>query len=77
MSKDSPLPPRLPWTPLEELMDGIREVTNDHNWRWAANMPCKYISIRIDMRDKHALLLDRDGEPITIEQLKRQAFKLN
>lgn len=41
-------------------------------WCWVANSRCKYISIRIDMRDGKYLLMDRDGEEITVDELRHQ-----
>jgi len=74
MCKDNPLPSQQPWIPLKELVEGVAEVVNNKKWRWASNTRCKYVSIRIDMRDGHAILLDRNNQLITLEQFERQAF---
>ncbi len=44
-------------------------------WMWWRNTKCKYISIRIDMRDGHCVLRDRDDNIISIEGLKEQHGK--
>lgn len=41
-------------------------------WTWAKNNRCKYINIRIDMRDGGFVLLNRDGERISLKQLQWQ-----
>lgn len=41
-------------------------------WRWVRNYQCKYISIRIDMRDGGHIIMDRDGTRIDLETLLRQ-----
>lgn len=42
------------------------------DWMWIKNMRCKYISLRIDMRDGTFIILDRDGNRISFDDLKRQ-----
>lgn len=56
------------WRPLIEIL----KVVYDPNWGWAYNDTCKYINLRIDMRDKHALVFDRDDNPITVAKLAHQ-----
>lgn len=45
---------------------------DDFSWRWVWNMRCKYITLRIDMRDGHCILTDADDKEITIEELEYQ-----
>ena len=33
------------------------------------NTKCKYINLRIDMRDGHCLIFDKDNNPIELEDL--------
>ena len=55
----------------------ITEVVNSSlkgNWDWFRNSRCKYINLRIDMRDGNCLIKDRDEELITLEQLRYQFY---
>lgn len=43
------------------------------NWSWARNSRCcKYINIRVDMRDGAFVLLDQDKQRISLKQLQWQ-----
>ncbi len=64
-----------PWDKnLKEVVDFIFEATKDRfsGWTWVKNTPCKYISLRIDMRDGAFVLFDCDGKRIDIKDLKYQ-----
>ena len=50
----------------------VQAVIEDPKWRWIANAACKYVSLRIDTRDMRCLILDRDGNTISLNQLRRQ-----
>lgn len=52
----------------------ILENTRDRfeGWQWINNSRCKYISLRIDMRDGGFIIVDRDGTRISFDQLKYQ-----
>ena len=59
---------------LEELFPVIKETiekSRNREWTWARNWDCKYIDVRIDMRDGGAILRSRSGR-ISPEQLKYQ-----
>ncbi len=64
---------------IKELTRGDRfdekgEWRPDANkWSWIFNTQCKYIGLRIDMRDGHFVLTNRNGERITVDQLKYQS----
>jgi hypothetical protein len=45
---------------------------NANRWAWIHNNRCKYISLRIDMRNGGFVILDRDGERISLAQLEYQ-----
>jgi hypothetical protein len=47
-------------------------LSGKKNWSWAYNSPCKYIMIRVDTRDAKCMLMNRNGDEITIEQLLYQ-----
>ncbi len=41
-------------------------------WSWCQNTRCKYVTLRIDMRDGGFVLTDRDGKRISLKQLQWQ-----
>jgi hypothetical protein len=61
----------MPWPKLASVIAAVNECL-EGKWRWQANPECKYLSIRVDMRDGTACLSNRDEDDITIEQLKKQ-----
>ena len=44
------------------------------DWSWISNSKCKYISLKFDMRDGAFVILDRDKNRITFEELKKQGY---
>lgn len=54
------------WIPFEERVKQIRQLLASQ-WNWSFTNRCKYISIKIDTRDGHAILLDRDGKAIELK----------
>ena len=62
------------WIPIEKIMEvvNVSKDEDDHSWYWGGNFKCKYIELRIDMRDGCCLLKDRKGNEITLKQLKHQ-----
>lgn len=72
-------------TNLDEVISFIKEASADpiydaHGgaipgklyWSWVSNMRSKYVSLRFDMRDGAFVILDRNGERISFEELKWQ-----
>lgn len=59
------------WKPIDEIL----AVLNDPEWQWYWNTDCKYVDLRIDTRDMHALIRDRHGKTIDLEKLKYQYKK--
>lgn len=59
------------WEPVEKVMV-IVEQAKRCNWQWPLNPECKYIELRIDMRDGYCLIRNREGQPITLAELQRQ-----
>ena len=59
---------------LDEVVATVKELSkeDDFTWSWARNWSCKYISIRIDMRDGAFVLVNGEGERISLDQLKYQ-----
>ena len=52
----------------------FRTIANSKigKWKWVFNRRCKYITVRIDMRDGKCVIMDRDGKEITPEELEKQ-----
>ena len=59
------------WVPVSELVEHIQKAL-DNGWVWYKNSRCKYVSVRIDTRDGHSILCDRDGKVITLEEFDKQ-----
>ena len=61
-------------TNIQELCEAITAQCkkNDYSWSWVRNHACKYIDIRIDMRDGGYILKNRYGERIDLDKLKYQ-----
>lgn len=57
-----------------EVTQWILENTKEQltGWQWIKNSRCKYIELRIDMRDGGFIIKDRDGKRISFDQLKYQ-----
>ena len=58
----------MEWVSLSEVID----VLNDPEWEWWRNSNCKYLNIRLDMRDGKCLISDRNGKPLTVDKLREQ-----
>lgn len=61
------------WVPLEGIFEVLSKARKGE-WTWTNNPDCKYIDLRIDMRDGCAVISDRDGKQITLPKLAQQAF---
>ena len=60
-------------TNLDETIALIKKLSaEDSEWTWIRNSKCKYVDIRIDMRDGAFVLRDRDGNRISLKQLAEQ-----
>ena len=62
------------WEPLEQVVAQVQKTIDDMKagkWSWAKNWACKYVDIRIDMRDGHAIICNRNGR-ISLEGLNYQ-----
>lgn len=56
------------WVPAQEVLD----IITNEEWCWALNVRCKYVELRIDVRDGKCSIKDRDGNPITLEDVRYQ-----
>jgi hypothetical protein len=61
--------PSLEWIPFRSV---AATILNLGDWEWFRNSQCKYIKVWIDMRDGRCVIFDRDGNRLTLEDLKRQ-----
>lgn len=60
-------------TDLNETIDTTKSLLSSWpDWSWYKNQRCKYIDIRIDMRNGGHTIRDRNGERISLDQLKWQ-----
>lgn len=59
------------WDNIDDFLRVMNEVKAG-NWHWARNMKCKYVDLRVDMRDGGCIIKDRDGNRISPQQLAYQ-----
>ncbi len=59
------------WVSIDEVTK-ILSLAKENKWFWFKNTRCKYLNLRVDMRDGHCIIKDRDGNKITIDQLNYQ-----
>lgn len=59
---------------FQEVTDFIKEASAERmeGWQWIKNSRCKYVQLRIDMRDGGFIIQDRHGKRISLDQLKYQ-----
>ena len=68
---------------LQEVVDFVKEATKNGalglppkgGWTWIKNSDCKYIQLRIDMRDGGFVICDGEGRRISFDALKYQYSK--
>lgn len=63
-----------PWDHINDVLPVLVAAANG-KWSWVENTECKYIELRIDMRDGGCIIKNRRGERITPEQLAKQPWK--
>ena len=59
------------WDHIDDVLKVVK-LAQQNLWCWSRNSACKYINVRIDMRDGGCLLHDRDNKRIGVEQLAYQ-----
>jgi hypothetical protein len=59
------------WDNIEDVLPILQKMKNDE-WDWSRNTRCKYIELRIDMRDGGCIITDRDRIRINPEDLAYQ-----
>lgn len=60
------------WDHIDEVLP-VLEAARAGKWTWQANSRCKYLELRIDMRDGGCIVKDREGDRINPADLARQA----
>lgn len=60
----------MSWIPLKKI---IKHLEN-RKFNWLADGRTKYLQIRIDTRDDHAVLLDRDGNVLAKSEKELDAL---
>lgn len=61
----------IDWVSIDEVIK-ILEKMKREEWTWMANSKCKYLNLRVDMRDGHCVIRDRNNSPITLDELNFQ-----
>lgn len=62
------------WDHIDGVLK-VLELARAGKWNWGANSQCKYIEVRIDMRDGGCILKDHEGNRIDLETLQRQSHE--
>lgn len=60
----------IKWVPLADVVAALGKL--DYS-SWTRDMDLKYIGIRVDTRDNHCFLTDREGKPIDIKRIESAA----
>ena len=59
------------WDHIDDAL-AVIELARAGKWHWCENFECKYIELRIDMRDGGCLIKDRNGNRINPADLAKQ-----
>lgn len=59
------------WDHIDDAL-AVIELARVGKWSPYENMQCKYIELRIDMRDGGCLIRDKDGNRIDVADLRKQ-----
>lgn len=62
-----------PWDHINDALPVLVAAANG-KWSWVENTECKYVELRIDMRDGGCIIKNRRDERITPEQLGKQPW---
>lgn len=66
------------WESPSELLDNLKRIIKcieNKDWHWGRNMDCKYINIRIDMRDGGHIIVNQRGKRCSVESVEYQYDK--
>ena len=59
------------WDSIDDFI-AVLEQMRAGKWQWYANSKCKYVELRVDMRDGGCLIKDRNGNRIDPKDLAWQ-----
>ncbi len=59
------------WDHIDVVFSVLQKVKN-REWSWSRNQKCKYLNLRVDMRDGGCIIMDREGNRISPEDLEYQ-----
>lgn len=59
------------WDNIEDFLS-VLNAMRARKWHWWKNHKCKYVELRVDMRDGCCIIRDRDGNRIDPKDLARQ-----
>lgn len=62
------------WDSIEDVIAILRKVAT-REWTWSRNTECKYLDLRLDMRDGGCIIKNREGVRISPEYLAWQYSK--
>lgn len=59
------------WDSIDDFIV-VLEKMRAGQWHWVSNPRCKYVNLRVDMRDGGCLIRDKDGNRIDPADLAKQ-----
>ena len=59
------------WDHIDDVLK-VLELARAGKWQWFSNSRCKYIELRIDMREGGCILKDREGKRIDVADFAKQ-----
>lgn len=59
------------WDNIQDFIK-VLQLMREGNWSWTMNTQCKYVDLRVDMRDGGCIIMDREHRRILPEQLAYQ-----
>ncbi len=59
------------WDSIDDFLAVLGEMRGG-KWSWMKNTKCKYVTLRVDMRDGGCIIKDRDGNRIDPKDLEYQ-----
>lgn len=59
------------WDSIDDFIAVLTSMRAEQ-WKWYANTRCKYVELRVDMRDGGCIIRDREGKRIDPKQLAYQ-----
>lgn len=70
-SDDKPVDLTNRWDSIQDFIT-VLQAARSGQWHWPMNTRCKYVELRVDMRDGGCIIKDREGKRITPAELAYQ-----